>query len=329
MFSTSLSRHCIFCFNFHGFNSRPHNASCFCSAGLKDQKSILDGKCIQEKSCRRSPRLTSTHSECKRICSSTTPSQEISASPAKDNLGVALSNNHNRHSDAKPGLLSFHKETKPIKQSHAKFSGEKPLRQSPRLNPSTGDHASEACVHQLDVKMSSGMKLRRSPRFSSGSENLEVISFQEKRNSKVVHQKKKNTKVISTSIELSNSDSPLEQNSKVKTISRISTRIDDINCLRWSSEAIASPVENGRTSSDSFALLQFDDNLPRTKYKKSASVTKERMNKNSIPSFIGDPIPDDEAQKRWGWRYELKVIDLIFFFNMLFMLSEFQYAVAI
>ncbi|KAL1370753.1 DNA (cytosine-5)-methyltransferase CMT2 isoform X2 [Arachis hypogaea] len=229
-------------------------------ADRKDQKSVLDGKCIQEKSCRRSPRLTPTsHSE---------------SSKAKDKLGAASSN----------------KEfVKLFKQCHAK-----PLRQSPRLNPS-----GEACLQLQDVKMSGG-NVRKSPILpsSSGSENMDVISFPKKEISEVVHQKDKDTELP---IEF-NSDSLVKQNSEVKTITRISLEIDDTDCLRSSSEV----VENGRMGPDSLALLEFDDSPPRKKNKKVASTTIEIMDHKSIPSFVGNPIPDDEAQKRWGWRYELK-----------------------
>ncbi|XP_061366896.1 DNA (cytosine-5)-methyltransferase CMT2 [Gastrolobium bilobum] len=170
-----------------------------------------------------------------------------------------------------------------------KFIQEKSLRKSPRL-----------CV---------GMEFRRSPRLSSssGNKNLQSIDSQEKKISTSVHQKKKITKVISTSFELSNS--PVEQHSNAKTTSRNSTpRINDKKCLRWSSEAITSPswVENDRTSSDSFVLPELDGNSPRKKFKASVCLTNESMDEKNTPSFIGDPIPDDEAQKRWGWRYELK-----------------------
>lgn len=131
---------------------------------------------------------------------------------------------------------------------------------------------------------------------------MEINASQVKRTSKVVHQKKKNTKVISTYIELSNS--PVEQHM---------CGIDDTKYLIRSSEAITSPswTENGRTTSNSFALPESDDRPPRKKFNTSTSSTKECIDSENFPSFIGDPIPDDEAQKRWGWRYELKVVDLI------------------
>uniref|UniRef100_A0A0R0FXL9 Uncharacterized protein n=1 Tax=Glycine max TaxID=3847 RepID=A0A0R0FXL9_SOYBN len=189
---------------------------------------------------------------------------------------------------------NLHSDAKPIKNSHGKFFGEKHLRQCPGLDPSC-----EAYAEKLEVKLHGTLEPRRSPRLSSsnGNENTEINASQVKRTSKVVHQKKKNTKVISTYIELSNS--PVEQHM---------CGIDDTKYLIRSSEAITSPswTENGRTTSNSFALPESDDRPPRKKFNTSTSSTKECIDSENFPSFIGDPIPDDEAQKRWGWRYELK-----------------------
>ncbi|XP_012573783.1 DNA (cytosine-5)-methyltransferase CMT2 isoform X2 [Cicer arietinum] len=140
------------------------------------------------------------------------------------------------------------------------------------------------------------MQRQRSSRLSSsnGNENLQLVCFQEKRSPKVVHKNNKNIKLISTSIE---------------TFSRNYTpEVDDPECSTLSLEATISPtwVENGRKNSDYFAFALLDGNPPKKKYKTSASLMNGSKNEKSIPSFIGDPIPDDEARKRWGWRYELK-----------------------
>jgi len=140
---------------------------------------------------------------------------------------------------------------------------------------------------------------------------MEINVLQRKTTSKAVHQKKKNTKAVSTSIELSSST--VYQHSEVKIMSRSSTcGIDDTKYLTRSSEAITSPYQNGRTTSNSFPLSELDDDPPRKKYRTSTSSTKEGLDSESIAAFIGDPIPEDEALKRWGWRYELKVVGLIF-----------------
>ncbi|XP_022638588.1 DNA (cytosine-5)-methyltransferase CMT2 isoform X3 [Vigna radiata var. radiata] len=184
-----------------------------------------------------------------------------------------------------------------VQNVYGKFNGGEHLRRCPGLNPS----------EKLDVKLDGTLELRRSPRFSSskGNENMEINVLQRKRTSKAVHQTKNNIKAVSTSVELSSST--VEQHSEVKIMSRSLTYgIDDTKSLNWSSEAISSPYQNGRTISNSFPLSQLDDDPPRKKYRTSNSSTKEGMDSESIAAFIGDPIPEDEAQKRWGWRYELK-----------------------
>lgn len=117
---------------------------------------------------------------------------------------------------------------------------------------------------------------------------------------------------LSTSIELSNS--PLDRQSKFKTISRNSTPgTDDTKCSRCSSEEITPStwVKNDQTNSNYFPLSELDDNPARKKYKKSASSKDKTKDEKNSWSFVGDPIPDDEAHRRWGWRYELKVVNPI------------------
>ena len=50
------------------------------------------------------------------------------------------------------------------------------------------------------------------------------------------------------------------------------------------------------------------DEQPPKKIKSSNSSRKKRMEKSDSCFFVGDPIPDNEAQERWRWRYELKVV---------------------
>lgn len=44
------------------------------------------------------------------------------------------------------------------------------------------------------------------------------------------------------------------------------------------------------------------------RFKATASLEQKRKKDKNMSSFIGDPIPDDEAQEKWRWRYEMKVI---------------------
>ncbi|KAL5063486.1 hypothetical protein RYX36_025223 [Vicia faba] len=148
---------------------------------------------------------------------------------------------------------------------------------------------------------------RRSPRLSVESDGTDSSSRDVKlqkcrssnrnANMQVVHQKKKTRKVISSSIELSNTSE--EQHSP---------EVDDINCSTPSPEEITSSawVENGQTNSDYFALSKLQGKPPKKKFKSSTSFANGSMGEKNISLFIGDPIPDDEARERWGWRYELK-----------------------
>lgn len=299
---------CLFLF-LHAicFNSRLINASCSCSDDLADRKTISYGK----KCLRRSLRLASTQPECGRLCPITS-SQKLE-SPGEGNLGAVLRNKSSLH------LVSCHKNsikrTVPLKHCHVDCFGEKDLRKSPRINPSTRERGSGACIKNLDVKLLNGSTFRRSLRLlsSTANEKLKLV-LQEKETSKVIHRKKKSLKANCASVKLSNSSN--KQHSKATTTSGETSptpSILDANCLRLFSESTTSPSDNvnGKTNCHFFDLPESDENPPRKKFKTSASLTNESKNHSSIPSFIGDPIPDDEAQKIWGWRYELKVIDLV------------------
>ncbi|XP_057415926.1 DNA (cytosine-5)-methyltransferase CMT2-like isoform X2 [Lotus japonicus] len=152
-------------------------------------------------------------------------------------------------------------------------------------------------------RMTHAAELRRSPRLIS----TPVVANVRKRKGKVAEMKMSEGK---PSRFATASRGIVVQHSEVDAISgNSSPRNDDTKCLRWFSEAnetTPSWVENEGTRSDYFSLSKLDDNLPIKKCKTSSALTDKSMNNKNISSFFGDPIPDDEAQKRWGWRYELK-----------------------
>ncbi|KAF7809440.1 DNA (cytosine-5)-methyltransferase CMT2 isoform X2 [Senna tora] len=340
-----------------GLQLKPINASCPCSDDLADLKTISSG----ENCLRRSPRLSSTPSECERLHPNTL-SLKLK-SPKKGYLGDVSRNDSSLH------LVSCchknsNKGTLPLKHCQVDCFGKKDFRKSPTLNPTTRQHSSETSMENLEVKLLDGLKFRRSPRLSrqqsseTSMENLEVklldglefrrsprlsrqqsseasmknlevklldgfrrsprlsspsekknlkIILQEKETSEVIHQNKKSSKSNCTSVKLSNSSN--EQHSKVASDSGKTGPTHNIfekNCKRGSSELITSQSDNGRAKCDSFVLPKSDENPPKKKFKTSVSLTNESKDQDSISSFIGDPIPDNEAQKIWGWRYELK-----------------------
>ncbi|XP_022949032.1 putative DNA (cytosine-5)-methyltransferase CMT1 isoform X2 [Cucurbita moschata] len=65
-------------------------------------------------------------------------------------------------------------------------------------------------------------------------------------------------------------------------------------------------AENCTVRHSSSELLESDIECPVEKIRNSSGV-KEKRNKNKAASFfVGDPVPADEAQQRWKWRYEMK-----------------------
>ncbi|MBA0853443.1 hypothetical protein Goshw_017633 [Gossypium schwendimanii] len=64
-----------------------------------------------------------------------------------------------------------------------------------------------------------------------------------------------------------------------------------------------------KTPSSLSTLLAEDETFSK-KAKGSSLSGKEKSQSKTDVIFIGNPIPDDEAQERWRWRYEMKVVDM-------------------
>ncbi|XP_024030561.1 DNA (cytosine-5)-methyltransferase CMT3 isoform X2 [Morus notabilis] len=97
--------------------------------------------------------------------------------------------------------------------------------------------------------------------------------------------------------------------------------LDTFDKLSDSSDESDGPLldQSTWTSSKKFDLVLLDDqeeynftNFPEphiripTEKTESRNSSKNKKKNPNISFFIGDPIPDDEAQERWHWRYELK-----------------------
>lgn len=63
----------------------------------------------------------------------------------------------------------------------------------------------------------------------------------------------------------------------------------------------ADQIDSGKESSVLSAAKQYPKKVKPTR----SSEKNQKINKSTC-TFIGDPIPQDEAQERWRWRYELK-----------------------
>ncbi|GMJ12548.1 chromomethylase 2 [Hibiscus trionum] len=78
--------------------------------------------------------------------------------------------------------------------------------------------------------------------------------------------------------------------------------------------------DSAEVNSYSTGLSNSCDEQPSKKFKISSAESDEKFSENNRsflsgkkkighntdPMFIGNPIPDDEAQERWRWRYEMK-----------------------
>lgn len=76
----------------------------------------------------------------------------------------------------------------------------------------------------------------------------------------------------------------------------------------WSSNRKFDPVLfDDQAEYDSSNLLEPPEKRTTKKFESRKSSKNKKKNSNTC-FFIGDPIPDNEAQERWHWRYELKVL---------------------
>ncbi|KAJ7953371.1 Cytosine-specific methyltransferase [Quillaja saponaria] len=300
-------------------------------------------KCLEEKCFRRSPRLTSTQSEYKRVCLRASFGK-MSRSPEKSSFGVELSETSNLSTDVKLYNHSLNKDVHKgmlFIDCHSEVTVEKHLRRSPRLITTSAD-GNKQIGRKFDVKVLNGMPTRRSPRLSSSTENKNgKVIYQKKENLKVVYQESESSKITQTSTELSNSS--MEKHSKntmsssgkstpgnleekcfvqspEKTTSEsgveycrvnsdyLSVLESDDKCFRQFPETITSQsgVEYHKANSDYTSFPNSEEQSPPKKFKSPAPSTNKNENKKCVSFFLGDPIPNDEARERWGWRYEMK-----------------------
>ncbi|KAF3950783.1 hypothetical protein CMV_023507 [Castanea mollissima] len=64
--------------------------------------------------------------------------------------------------------------------------------------------------------------------------------------------------------------------------------------------------ENGKKECSFVDPTESGEKRCSKRFKATASLEEKRKKDKNMSSFIGDPIPDDEAQERWRWRYEMK-----------------------
>uniref|UniRef100_A0A2N9FFG1 Uncharacterized protein n=1 Tax=Fagus sylvatica TaxID=28930 RepID=A0A2N9FFG1_FAGSY len=254
-------------------------------------------ECSIERCLRRSARLSSSQSETNSSFSKASLQLRNLESPEKGSFKAIspktsiLKSRSSRESKAEPVSFSLHEDGDKVSMSIEYYDtdlfGERHLRRSPRLISATENNGIDKPKKKYDVDILNKNHLRRSPRLYSSLTQAD------------------NIKLDSTFIGFSRLDEPPSQ------MSIPSTGKSDLDekCLRQSLKVATSLFEdeNGKREC-SFIDLPESGEKRSSKRSKSKASLEDKLKDKNISSFVGDPIPDDEAQERWRWRYEMKVV---------------------
>lgn len=99
-----------------------------------------------------------------------------------------------------------------------------------------------------------------------------------------------------------------------KPLSRSKSLDNQTSKMRHSPQTsiFACGAENSIIRHSSSERLESGIEYPMEKIRNPSGV-KKKTNESQIASFfVGDPVPADEAQERWKWRYEMKVIVCVY-----------------
>ncbi|XWS49335.1 hypothetical protein CRYUN_Cryun13aG0154800 [Craigia yunnanensis] len=176
---------------------------------------------------------------------------------------------------------------------NSRLSVEKQLRRSLKISQATKNGCCNVSIRKLDIHemgFSEEKLLGMSPSFMQATENGDSdASFTEHR-MEICNEKQLKTP-FSRSTSLAVADSAEVNSSSI----RLSNSWDEHPSKKFK---ISSADSDRRMSDEKFS-----------KKIKGSSLSKKKQSKlKSDPIFIGNPIPDDEAQERWRWRYEMKNI---------------------
>lgn len=249
----------------------------------------------EEKCLRRSPRLSSIQSGAKSRFSNAS-TQKMSSR----NLQSLGKGSFKAVSPRTSNLMSVSSG-----ESKAEFLGVRHLRRSPRLMSRAQNNGRDKAIDKFHVDLYNKNHLRRSSRPLASLTLVDTV------------------KQDCTFIKFPSSD---EQFSRIIIPSSGKSDLDN-DCFRQS-PITATPLfgaDNGKRESSVVELSYSDEECSRKKFK-STDSSVDKLNKYKHMSFfVGDPIPDDEAQERWRWRYEIKVI-IQFLFDLISIL-RFYFAI--
>ncbi|XP_022735971.1 DNA (cytosine-5)-methyltransferase CMT2-like isoform X2 [Durio zibethinus] len=281
-------------------------------------------KVMNVKVLRRSPRLTSASTETKADSSKTkfkspekvSYSETRSSGKLIDELlylswpedagkgSVPSMHNDPNFSDEKQRRKSprFVRETdnwsgnesiRKFEVHNSRLSIEKQLRKSMKIGRATKNGCINVSIRRLDTQeigFSGEKLLGMSPSFMQATENGDSdVSFREHRRE-------------------------MCDEKQLKLPFSCPTSLDGVGRAEVNSSFIGSsnswdehPFKKFKVSSVDSDMRMSDEKFSK-KIKDSSLLKKKQTKHRSDPIFVGSPIPDDEAQERWHWRYEMKNI---------------------
>lgn len=285
-----------------------------CCSDDEQKYTVSNVESLAEKSIRKSPRLmnqSAVESCCLKVSSQERSLRKFESPeegcPKALSLNTSNVKSSSRDTEVKHLSLSWHGESdkRPT-----------PLRRSSRLM--------SAPENNFDGEKLDEKHIRRSPRFSS-----------------CLDAAKETSNLNSSFIGLSDSKDGFSSKKILISLGKSDSKVFDETHLRQSQRRTRSMFEAERRESECDLIELPETYVKQTpKKRKTLDSSKNKQNKQEnikSASFIGDPIPDVEAQERWGWRYRMKVInqlnDLFIcmsFFSFKFrLLLELQYAIRV
>ena len=253
---------------------------------------------MEQKFVRRSPRFSSNH-VANEIGCSISSSKKISSrklkSPKKDSFDELTAHGAEMNSSKKVDTeeLSFSKQeeiNEAILSSllrTSKLTGGFCLKIEDELSPCSlcRNHEEEPKLFSGNSHFIAEKHLRRSPRLSADSKcdcNVDYCSG------------------FDTKIQKPLSRSPRPSLSSCEN--------EQSKPLDNQTSKFARGTKASETRHSSSELLESGTGHPLEKTNNSSGAEKKNNVSKMASFFVGDPVPADEAQQRWKWRYEMKVI---------------------
>ncbi|KAK6274454.1 hypothetical protein POUND7_004163 [Theobroma cacao] len=279
---------------------------------------IMNVESMKVQGLRRSPRLTSASPE-------TNGSSSEPMFKSSEKVSYSKTRSSGKVIDKLLWPKDVDKGSVPSKHNGPNFSGEKQRRKSPGLVAETDNCGGNESLRKFEVHNSSfsiGKRLRRSPRISQATKNsCSNVSIKRLDTDEVGFSGLGMSPSSMQAIENGDGDvhftehrREMRSEKQLKIPFSHSTSLAEVCCAEVNSSSIRLSNSCNEHPSKKFKVSAADSDMGKPDEKFSKKINDSSLSKNnkrkhvSDPIFIGNPIPDDEAQERWRWRYEMKHI---------------------